>query len=172
MQTSTKRNSTCKLQTFWQTTRYTNYSPAAHSEPRKAKEPQNRSFHSSTLARTHAGKGKSGYCCNSQFRQAVTWCHTSQQITLNTRTLRPEAHVPLPCVFALSHRKQKPPGLHKLAKQNHCSSSSEFLQWHCRPIGKCSNELWKGRNRTQSRFDLLKRLATQAPTSHPTLCVA
>jgi len=116
---------TCKTSNI--PTRYTNYSPAVHSEPRKAEELQHHSFHSSTLARTWARVSLDAAVVNSKFRQAVNWCHTTHQLALNTGTLRPEAHVAASCVLELSQRKQKPLGSHKLAKQNH--SSSEFL--HC-----------------------------------------
>jgi hypothetical protein len=72
-------------------TRYTNYSPVVDSKPWKAKELQNRSFHSSTQAGVILN---SAAAVNSKFSQAVNWCHTSQQIALNAGTLHPEAHVP------------------------------------------------------------------------------
>lgn len=109
-----------KLQTFRQAIQIT----TQRSTPNHGKQKSSKTAVFIQHARSHLGKGQSACCCNSKFRQAVNWCHTSHQLALNTGTLRPEAHVAASCVLQLSQRKQKPPGSHKLAKQNHSSSES------------------------------------------------
>lgn len=165
--TSTKCNTTCwrtpaKLQTYWQ--QGTQITPLRMTPNHGKQKIWNPAVFLAARARAWVSLDAA---FNSKFHQAIHWCHTSHQTAPNTGTLRPEAHFPASCDFELPQRKE-------ITETGKTKTQQQRIPtlWHCHPIGRLPDVLGEDRNKTQWWFDLLKRPVIQAPTSHPSVCVA